>query len=150
MKKILLTLISFLFLIGVAIADDVLLAWDANTEPDVAKYRIYETRIPGTNWEPVAEVSHPTTEVLLEGYAKDGKKYYWVATALDAVGNESSHSNMVNHTFAIPPDTTAPAPPAGLHKKTVIVQGQLTIHIFGDELDPDGGGPDKRYPWWRR
>jgi hypothetical protein len=94
---------------------EITLAWDANTEPDLAGYRIYQGNGPGEYGAWKAQVkcrgSDTTcTEITLVVPAPG--KYYWVATAYDDAGNESARSEEITHTFY-----SAPVRPQGLRKK---------------------------------
>lgn len=53
MKKILITIVSFLLMVGFASAADVTLRWDANTETELGGYKLYRTTTPGNyGWTP--------------------------------------------------------------------------------------------------
>ena len=84
-------------------------AWDANTESDIAGYRIYYKN--GARGEPydgtgaveddspvqipLASLSDPTNpEYTLHGLS-DGETFYFVATAYDIFNNESDYSNVL-------------------------------------------------------
>lgn len=69
------------------------LAWDANTEPELAGYRIYYGTAPRTYGAPI-DVGNVTT-YKVQGLTR-GQRYYFAATAYDAVGNESGFSNEVS------------------------------------------------------
>jgi hypothetical protein len=63
-----------MFIVGVlpTFALDVTIQWDANTEPDIAKYEIYRSQMgsgAGTAWQFAAEVNHPTTTYTDVGLA---------------------------------------------------------------------------------
>lgn len=84
--------------------------WDANTETDLAGYRIYFTETPGSytfggNASPnfLAEIPCPPNTATCCTWAKpslDGPGFYYVATAYDTSGFESLPSNEVN---SLPP-----------------------------------------------
>lgn len=96
-----------LFLCSTLHAADITLAWDANTEADLAGYRLYQaekTDNVTTAFEPIADIPAGTTThtVTIDGR----KNYVWQITAFDAEGNESRGSNMaekVRPTDRIPP-----------------------------------------------
>jgi len=69
----------------------VTLAWDPNSEPDLAGYKIYWGSAPGTYGAnvDVGNVNTYRVEGLGEG------PWFFVATAYDNVGNESGYSNEV-------------------------------------------------------
>jgi hypothetical protein len=87
----------------------VTLAWDANTEPDLAGYKVYWGRSSGhydnTPVPTVAPSPNPTftTPALPNG------TWYFAVTAYNTAGMESGYSNEVSKTIA-----TAPAPPKSL------------------------------------
>ena len=105
--KILIILLTFLFFIAApATAADVTFEWDANTEPDLAGYKLYSGNESGV-YDPatVVDVGKVTTHVLSN--VADGK-WFWALTAYDASGNESKKSNEVSMTI----DTVGPGAPA--------------------------------------
>lgn len=103
MKKLL-----FLMLIAMAIVTSVLAAatleisWNANPEPDMAAYKVYE----GTNL--IGTVQHPTTLFTITG-VPDGTWIYYL-TAIDTAGNESLRSVGASITL----DSVPPGKPAGI------------------------------------
>lgn len=93
-------------------AADVTLQWDANTEPDLAGYHVYQADRIGDHtsaWERVTSelVTEPTFTVT----GLDDGNYAWQVTAVDIEGNESFVSNMVERY-----DRTPPLPPNNLRK----------------------------------
>jgi len=110
MKKILFGLVAFFFMCGVAFAgSNVTFTWDANSESDLAGYRLYQSQTSGIYNNPhVAEIPAGTEEVTLNDVS-DGT-YFWVLTAFDDSGNESGFSNEVTASL----DSTAPVPPSNL------------------------------------
>ena len=74
-------------------ANKITLTWDGNAESDLSLYRIYRGESLGGPYPlPVATVSTPTTTFIDSGLTS-GKTYYYVITAEDTDGNESSVSN---------------------------------------------------------
>jgi hypothetical protein len=71
------------------------LTWNANTEPDIASYRVYLTTTPGVYAGALATVQKPATSYLATGLTV-GTTYYFTVTAVDSAGNESIHSNEVS------------------------------------------------------
>ena len=87
----------------------VTLAWTANTEGDVAGYKVYRSATAGGT-----RTLLTTTPVSTAGYvdatAANTLTYYYTVSAVDLVGNESAQSQEVS---ATPADTTArPSRPA--------------------------------------
>ena len=87
----------------------VTLAWDANSESDLAGYKVYWGRksrqYDNTPVPTVAPSANPTftTPALPNG------TWYFAVTAYNTAGQESGYSNEVSTTIA-----TAPAPPKSL------------------------------------
>ena len=107
MKRILLFVLAVLFLATSAFAaSDVTFEWNANSEADLAGYRLYQSTQSGTYvGNPVATIAEGTETVTLTD-VPDGT-WYWVLTAYDTNDNESEYSNEVTASL----DTEAPAPP---------------------------------------
>ena len=81
------------------------LAWDANTEADLAGYKLYRSTVSGGPYTIAKTILAPaTTTSDITGV--DGT-YYWVLTAYDGSGNESGYSNQVTRAI----DTTCPTVP---------------------------------------
>ena len=74
------------------------LAWDANPEPDIAKYKVYwglESGAPTESLD-VGKVTAATVRHL-----DDGATYFFTVTAINEAGEESEPSNEVFYTTAI-------------------------------------------------
>ena len=93
------TLIFLLLLGHTALAADVTLAWDPNSETDLAGYGIYFRK--STDGPPydlfgyvtlaeLQDVNNPTFSVTS---LEKGLRYFFAATAYDTDGNESYYSN---------------------------------------------------------
>ncbi len=80
---------------GLAMAGQVTLAWDRNTEPDVAGYKLYYGLASRTYGAPtnVGNVASYT----ITGLAQE-QTYYFALTAFDTFGNESGYSQEVSYT----------------------------------------------------
>ena len=99
----------------------VTLAWDANTEPDLADYTVYMGTVSGNysqSWKVSAdrngqnpdcpELYDPSNAMCCEFTIRDlekGETYYFVATASDEADNESAYSEELIHVVAVV-DTT--------------------------------------------
>jgi len=89
----LLSLILILFQLATnANSAQVTLAWDPNTEPDVAGYKIYYGLLSGQYSDSV-DVGNQTSCTLSN--LQDGNTYYLAATTYDIEGYESDFSNEV-------------------------------------------------------
>jgi fibronectin type 3 domain-containing protein len=71
------------------------LNWTANTESDLAGYRIYRSTTKGNYGAPVATVSPGATSYVASGLTP-GVTYFFSITAFDKTGNESIKSNEVS------------------------------------------------------
>jgi hypothetical protein len=96
-----------------SLAGTITLAWDANTEPDLAGYKIYyglssrdytdtvdmkDVDRTSSCPEPYDPFKTGCCEVTLIGFEL-GKTYYFAATAYDEDNNESAYSEELVHTF---------------------------------------------------
>jgi hypothetical protein len=112
MKK--LFLMFFLLFAVSAMAADVVLKWDANTEPDLAGYHVYwsgTTGVYGPFRATVPVSAEPTYTVV--GLANG--TYFFTVTAFNKGALESGYSNEVTTTIL-----TAPLNPHGLTLTVVI------------------------------
>ena len=97
MKKILILVLVLVggFLASRAHAVDVTLAWDANTESDLAGYRIFY-REEGQNYDLANPDWEGTNTTCTISGLLDNITYYFVARAFDTSDNESLNSNEVS------------------------------------------------------
>ena len=101
-------MMPFIFLIPPGYAADVTLSWDANTEANIADYKIYYYRgsidrpYPykgrGAN-EGILPVDVGNTTTFTLSGLDDTEIYYFVVTAYDTRGIESGYSNMMRSNF---------------------------------------------------
>lgn len=111
MFKRLLIAIFFTFMASTVLAStNVTLQWDANTESDLAGYKIYRSAVSGvySSGAEVGDVAAPTVQ-FTDNDVPDGT-WFWVCTAYDNNGLESGYSNEITDTL----DTEPPAPPQNL------------------------------------
>src|SRR3989449_5930210 len=102
-------------------AAQVTLAWDANTEPDLAGYKLYYGNSSGS-YQFSVDVGN-VTSYTLSGLL-DGRIYYFAATSYNLSLAESGFSNEVSKAIAdvTPPLVSITAPAAG-----VTVAGTVTV-----------------------
>lgn len=109
MKKLLLIGAMVLALGSAAWAATLTVMWDANTEEDLAGYRLYQSDTAGAytygTEHAISDVPAGTETATVQDIA-DGT-WFWVLTAYDTSGNESLPSNEVTKTI----DGTAPNAP---------------------------------------
>jgi fibronectin type 3 domain-containing protein len=79
-----------------AVAAQATLAWDPNTESDLAGYRIHYGTASGS-YTVHTDVHNVTTYSLTD--LKEGQLYYFAVTAYDTAGNESGYSNEVSYSI---------------------------------------------------
>ena len=109
MKKLFLAVVAFFFMCGMAqAASNVTFEWDANSESDLAGYRLHQGVTNGVYDSVVADIPAGTETVILTNIP-DGT-YYWALIAYDTEGLESGYSNEVTKRL----DTTPPDNPQGL------------------------------------
>lgn len=70
----------------------VTLSWSANSESDLAGYKVYRATNSGGYGAPIATLTAGTTQYVSSGLAK-GFTYFFVITAYDQAGNESPYSS---------------------------------------------------------
>lgn len=85
-----------------ALAANADLSWSANTETDLAGYKVYYGTSSRSYGAPV-DVGNRTTFTATG--LSEGQTYYFAVTAYNAAGSESGLSTEVSKTF---PDTTPP------------------------------------------
>lgn len=101
-------LLGLLCWLPLAQAADLSVTWDANTEADLAGYKVFWGTAAGAYGAPV--VLGKVTSYRLTGLLS-GTTYYVALKAFDTSANESGFSTEV---FADTGDQTAPDPPVGL------------------------------------
>jgi hypothetical protein len=80
------------------------LSWSANTEPDLAQYRIYRSDVTGNRpMRRIGPGGGPTAEIIVAPAYRDvhveaGQTYTYAVTAVDISGNESRRSAEVTVT----------------------------------------------------
>jgi hypothetical protein len=76
----------------------VTLAWNPNSEGDLAGYKVYRSTTPGVYGAPIATLQGNVITYQATGL-QAGTTYYFVVTAYDGSGNESGFSNEVSRSF---------------------------------------------------
>lgn len=118
--------------IGIATAADVALAWDANTEPDVAGYRIYYGALPGER-DQMVDAGNVTT-IIVAGLV-EGQTYSFHATCYNTAGLESAPSNAIE--YSVPGSGPGNEPPIA-QSMEVITAEDTPVNIVLSGSDPDG------------
>lgn len=99
---------------------EVTLAWDANSEADLAGYRIYYAEVGSTNVT-VVEVGLSAEPRETIGSLELGKAYEFYATAFNRAGLESEPSEKL--VFTVPPRPGAPKGLRVVVTVEVVVEG---------------------------
>src|SRR3989441_24250 len=126
---------------AVANAAQVALAWDANTDPDLAGYKLYYGLSSGS-YQSSVDVGN-VTSYTLSGLL-DGRIYYFAATAYNLSLAESGFSNEVSKAIAdvTPPTVSISAPANGVTVSgtavTVSASASDNVGVAGVQFKLDG------------
>lgn len=96
-------------------ASTIRVSWDANTETDLAGYKVYYGTTPTPSQG--VDVGKVLTYDITNITPAVGTNYYVAVTAYDTSGNESVLSNV---SVVFVPDSVAPAKPTGI--KAIIIK----------------------------
>jgi fibronectin type 3 domain-containing protein len=130
--------LCILFAQSVVHAGEVNLAWDPNTEPDVAGYRLYYG-LGSRNYDQVMDVGNSTSCVVTG--LEQGRTYFFAATAVNTANLESDFSNEVSATLS-----TSNLPPLSNAGSDQNVNEGILITLNGaNSTDPEGGA--LTYAW---
>lgn len=131
---------------GVLFAAEVTLSWNANTESDLAGYKVYQSTTSGQYGPPVATLGKVTQHTLTLPQLTVDATYFFTITAYDQAGNESGKSNEVSRLIAgVPVPPVLPAPTnfryeAGAMRWDAVAQATggyyLRVHEIGTPYDP--------------
>src|SRR3989475_8131736 len=121
-------------------AAQVTLAWDANTEPDLAGYKLYYGSS-SRSYQLSVDVGNRTSYTL--SGLLEGQTYYFAATAYNLSQNESGFSNEVSKAIpdVTPPTVSITAPAAGstvVGTVTVSASATDNIGVVGVQFKLDG------------
>lgn len=112
------------------------LQWTANTEPDLAGYKVYQSTVSGQYAAPIATIPKGTLtwSGLLPASSMD-QRFYFSITAYDLASNESAKSTEVSKLVPAVPVAVKPGQPV-LH---ITARTTTTMTIAWDPV-PDGLG----------
>jgi hypothetical protein len=83
------------FTLSATTAGTATLAWNAGTDSDLTGYKVYRGTASGTYGAPLTTLPKATTNYTATGL-QNGTTYFFVITAYDSAGNESTYSNEVS------------------------------------------------------
>ena len=136
----LITIIT-LFAAFTCTAADVTIAWDANTESDLAGYKFFYGTASG-NYDFSVDVGNATSYTVAN--LEEGVTYYFVAKAYNTSYIESAFSEELVHTV-VAPNTAPDIPSTPTGPSTGYV---MTSYSFGTSgSDPDGDLLEYRFDW---
>lgn len=125
----------FLFLCHASAGNSVRLAWDPNSEPDLAGYRIYYGTKSG-QWDMMIDVGNVTTTIV--SGLTPGTTYYFVATAYNTLNLESDPSNEVSYTVPEPSPNSPPRPGKdALGTASGVPAASPIVKLLANDSDPD-------------
>ncbi len=125
---------SVFFFSAAAFAGTVKLAWDANTETDLAGYRVFSHRTNGSYDYSSPTWSGTENSCTLENL-DEGSDYYFVVRAFNTAGVESGDSNEVY--YSVPQSQNTP-PIANAGSDGIIPEGDPVVLDGSGSDDPDG------------
>ena len=130
----LLSIIVLFFFSAAAFAGTVKLAWDANTETDLAGYRVFSHNTGGSYDYSSPTWSGTENSCTLENL-DEGSGYYFVVRAFNTAGVESGDSNEVY--YSVPQSQNTP-PIANAGSGCIIPEGDLVALDGSGSRDSDG------------
>ena len=110
---------------------EVTLAWNANTESDLAGYRLLYGTTPGT-YSGSVDAGNATSATATG--LNSGTDYYFVVVAYNSAGQTSSPSAEISYTVPGTPNT---APTADSFAMTVLEDGQSAATLSGSDAEGD-------------
>ena len=122
------------------------LSWDANREPDIAGYHVYQcSHLPCAKSSGTATLLATLGKVTSYNIGTPAITQYYLVTAYDFANNESGPSNVATYVPAgIPPPPPAPTVPGSMKLgKWVTAWSQDRLDIFS--IGTDGAMYHK---WW--
>ncbi len=116
-KRTLLLAVGMLLLLApLAEAGTVSFEWDANSEADLAGYKLYYGNSPRAQGSYTQTVSINNKNATTWQLSLPDGVYYFALTAVDVVGNESGYSNEVSAEISDVP------PPPGQPGRPILIQ----------------------------
>jgi len=77
---------------ALTVDDKISLTWNHNTEPDIQTYNVYRSEAPSVTIDPTNLIASIESKTYLDTTVVEKSIYYYLVTAVDNVGQESSGS----------------------------------------------------------
>lgn len=132
---------------GICAASTITLAWDPQSSPDLAGYRVYYSATPDLPFAGTGAVQGPapvtlstSTTATITGL-DPGQTYYFAVTAFSTSGIETPYSSIVQVPELIPPSVAVASPPAGSQVSGLVpvtVDAADNVGVSRVELYVDG------------
>ena len=119
-------------------AQSATLAWDADTDPGVAGYRVYRSELSGVFAPPPLTSSLLTTTSFTDSTVQQGHTYYYVVTAVTIIGLESGYSNQVQVDIPALVTNQPPTANAGPDQTITLPATATLIATASDDGLPNG------------
>ncbi len=134
-SRTVLAILLFFAFTASGLAADVTIAWDANTESNLAGYKVYYGTASGVYDTPIV-LGNQTTYTIT---GLPAGTYYIAVTALNSSGLESGYSNEVSTTIAGTPSTSKCDMNANSAVNALDLQIMINV-ILGIQAMPAGKG----------
>ena len=125
MKKLFFSAIIILLMFSVANAKTIKVSWDANTESDLAGYKVYYGTASGVYGDPIDTGLATSTTIQLSPSV--GTTYYFAVSAYDTSANESELSDEASLFVG---DSVAPTKPKGLIASIIDAVAKFFKNLF--------------------
>ncbi len=122
---------------GMVLAGSATLSWRANTESDLAGYRVYYG-FQSRSYGPYTPTAKTVTSYTLNGLAP-GRTYYFALTAVDTSGNESGYSTEVSKTISETGSTSGSQTGSTSGSQTGSTSGSQTGSTSGSQTGSTSG-----------
>src|SRR5262252_5978566 len=114
-------------LVPAAHGQSIKLAWDPNSSSTVIGYNVYRSQQSGVfSAKPVNGTNLVTTAAYTDAAVQSGNTYYYVVTAVDSNGAQSTYSNQVQSTASVLVTNKAPVVTLG-PSQTITLPSTATL-----------------------
>ncbi len=117
-------------------ADTATFSWEANSENDLAGYKLYQSTVAGQYGAPTATLGLVTGHALTLPTLEVDQRYYFTLTAFNQAGKESAKSSEVSKLIV-----GIPIPRPGIPVLTVSEMTQTSLTVSWPYVDDGKGQP---------